>query len=419
MDFFDVVSVQEARDKIMENFKGYEFKIEEISILEATDRILAESIYSGINVPEFDRSTVDGYAIKFKDSQGASESVPSLFNILGEVKMGETPKSSIKSGETMYVPTGGMIPEGADGMVMVEYTEKLDEENLMVYKPISFNENIVLKGDDIKKGEIVLKKGRRISPEVVGVLAALGISKVKVYKKPKFYIISTGDEIIDLDEELELGKIRDINSYTLYSTIVKLGGKITGKTIIKDDYELLRKEVEKAIAISDIVLISGGSSVGTRDYTGKVIDSFNGKGVFVHGISIKPGKPTILGEGKGKLIVGLPGHPVSSIIVFKAIVEEYIYKKMGVIDYKLKTKVIMDFNFPSSPGRETYQMVKLQNRDSKIYATPSFGKSGMITLLSNSDGYIIIKPHEEGIYKGEEREVYLLWKLYIMNCILK
>lgn len=408
MDFFDVVSVQEARDKIMENFKGYEFKIEEISILEATDRILAESIYSGINVPEFDRSTVDGYAIKFKDSQGASESVPSLFNILGEVKMGETPKSSIKSGETMYVPTGGMIPEGADGMVMVEYTEKLDEENLMVYKPISFNENIVLKGDDIKKGEIVLKKGRRISPEVVGVLAALGISKVKVYKKPKFYIISTGDEIIDLDEELELGKIRDINSYTLYSTIVKLGGKITGKTIIKDDYELLRKEVEKAIAISDIVLISGGSSVGTRDYTGKVIDSFNGKGVFVHGISIKPGKPTILGEGKGKLIVGLPGHPVSSIIVFKAIVEEYIYKKMGVIDYKLKTKVIMDFNFPSSPGRETYQMVKLENRDSKIYATPSFGKSGMITLLSNSDGYIIIKPYEEGIYKGEEREVYLL-----------
>ncbi|CCQ96202.1 MoeA protein [[Clostridium] ultunense Esp] len=408
MDFFDVVSTQEARNRIMRNFKEYEFKIEEISILEATDRILAESIYSNINVPEFNRSTVDGYAIKFKDSQGASESVPSLFNILGEVKMGETPKSSIKSGETMYVPTGGMIPEGADGMVMIEYTEKLDEENLMVYKPISFNENIVLKGDDIKKGEMVLKKGRRINPEVVGVLAALGIPKVKVYKRPKFYIISTGDEIIDIDEELELGKIRDINSYTLYSTIVKLGGEITGKTIVKDDYELLRKEVDKAIAISDIVLISGGSSVGTRDYTGKVIDSFNGKGVFVHGISIKPGKPTILGEGKGKLIVGLPGHPVSSIIVFKTIVEEYIYKKMGVIDYKLKTKVIMDFNFPSSPGQETYQMVKLENRDGKIYATPSFGKSGMITLLSNSDGYIIIKPYEEGIYKGEEREVYLL-----------
>ncbi|MCF6466091.1 molybdopterin molybdotransferase MoeA [Clostridium sp. Cult2] len=408
MDFFDVVSVGEARERLMENFGEYEFQTEEISILEATDRILAEDIHSSINVPEFNRSTVDGYAIKSKDSQGASESVPSLFNILGEVKMGEAVKNSIKSGEAMYVPTGGMIPQGADGMVMVEYTEKLDEENLMVYKPISFNENIILKGDDIEIGEIALKKGRKITPEVVGVLAALGLSKVNVYKKPKFYVISTGDEIIDLDEKLELGKIRDINSYTLYSTIVKLGGEVTGKTIVKDDYELLRKEVEKGIIISDIVLISGGSSVGTRDYTGKVINSFRGKGVFVHGISIKPGKPTILGEGKGKLIVGLPGHPVSSIIVFRTIVEEYIHRKMGIVDYKLKTKAIMDFNFPSSPGRETYQMVKLEERDGKVYATPSFGKSGMITLLSNSDGYIIIKAHEEGIYKGEEREVYLM-----------
>lgn len=408
MDFFDVVSVQEARDRLMKNFKEYEFETEEISIIDATDRILAENIYSNINVPEFNRSTVDGYAIKSKDSQGASESVPSLFSILGEVRMGETPRKSIKSGETMYVPTGGMIPEGADGMVMIEYTEKLDEENLMVYKPISFNENIILKGDDIKLGQIALKKGRKINPEVVGVLAALGISKVKVYKRPNFYIISTGDEIIDLDEKLELGKIRDINSYALHSSIVKLGGETVGKAIVKDDYKLLRQEVEKGISISDIALISGGSSVGTRDYTGKVINSFNGKGVFVHGISIKPGKPTILGEGKGKLIVGLPGHPVSSIVVFKTIVEDYIYKKMGIIDYKLKTKAIMDFNFPSSSGRETYQMVKLDEKDGKFYATPSFGKSGMITLLSNSDGYIIIKTYEEGIYKGEEREVYLL-----------
>ncbi|GMG97676.1 molybdopterin molybdotransferase MoeA [Tepidimicrobium xylanilyticum] len=408
MDFFDVVSVQEAINRLMEAFKEYEFKAEEVSILEATNRILAEDIYSHIDVPEFNRSTVDGYAIKSKDSQGASESVPSLFNILGEVRMGEAAEKEIKSGETMYVPTGGMIPQGADGMVMVEYTEKLDEENLMVYKPIAFNENIILKGDDIRKGERALKRGKRLTPESIGVLAALGISRVKVYKKPKFYIISTGDEIIDLDEELELGKIRDINSYTLYSAIVKLGGEITGKAIVKDDYELLRQQVEKGLDISDIVLISGGSSVGARDYTARVIDSFEGRGVFVHGISIKPGKPTILGEGKGKLIVGLPGHPVSSIIVFGAIIEEFIYKKMEVHNHKLKTKAIMDFNFPSSPGQQTYQMVKLEERDGKTYASPSFGKSGMITLLSNSDGYIIIKPHEEGIYKGEEREVYLL-----------
>ncbi len=161
-------------------------------------------------------------------------------------------------------------------------------------------------------------------------LAALGISQVKVYKKPRFYIISTGDEIIDLDEKLEMGKIRDINSYTLYSLITRLGGEVVGRSIVRDDYELLRAKVEKAIAISDIVLISGGSSVGTRDYTAQVIDSFKGKGVFVHGMSIKPGKPTIAGEGEGKLIFGLPGHPVSSIIVFKVLVEYYIRQKWGL-----------------------------------------------------------------------------------------
>ncbi|HFL3828691.1 TPA: molybdopterin molybdotransferase MoeA, partial [Clostridioides difficile] len=250
MDFFNVVSVQEARKKVIEVFKEYELEIEQVSILECMDRILAEDIESNINVPEFNRSTVDGFAIKSKDSHGASESVPSLFNILGEVHMGETAKYCIKSGEAVYVPTGGMIPEGADGVVMIEHTEKLDEFSLMVYKSISFGENIILKGDDIKVGELALKKGRSVTPEVVGVLAALGKSQVKVYKKPRFYIISTGDEIINLEEKLELGKVRDINSYTLYSLIIKLGGEVVGKSIVKDNYELLRAEVEKAIRIS-------------------------------------------------------------------------------------------------------------------------------------------------------------------------
>lgn len=408
MDFFNVVSVEEARRRVMNVFKDYTFEREAISLLESTNRILGEDIVSQIDVPEFNRSTVDGYAIKSKESHGASESMPSLFNIIGEVHMGEISKYNIKSGEAVYVPTGGMVPEGADGMVMIENTEKLDESTLMVYKSISFNENMILKGDDIKIGEIALKRGRRITPEAIGVLAALGISQVKVYKKPRFYIISTGDEIIDLDEKLEMGKIRDINSYTLYSLITRLGGEVVGRSIVRDDYELLRAKVEKAIAISDIVLISGGSSVGTRDYTAQVIDSFKGKGVFVHGMSIKPGKPTIAGEGEGKLIFGLPGHPVSSIIVFKVLVEYYIRQKMGIIDFTPKTKAVMDFNFPSSPGRETYQMVKLKEKDGKLYATPNFGESGMITLLADADGYIVMKSYEEGIYKGEEREVYLL-----------
>ena len=408
MEFFNVVSIKEGRTIMSDNFKEYEFSTEYVSIEDCLNRILAEDIYSSIDVPEFDRSTVDGYSIRAEDSHGATGSIPSIINILGEVKMGEATKASVQSGESYYVPTGGMIAKGSNGMIMIENTEKMDDSTLLLYKPISEGENIIYKGDDIKKGELALEKGRKINTEVIGVLAALGISKVPVYCKPKFYIISTGDEIISIEEELSLGKIRDVNSYTLSALIENVGGQVVGKSIVKDVYELLYSEVKKALEISDIVLISGGSSVGTKDYTHKVIDSFNGKGVLFHGLAIKPGKPTIVGEANGKLVCGLPGHVVSSIIVFKALLEYFIKEKLGSKEIRPRVKAIMNHNFPSKPGLETYQMVKLSEEDGKFYARPTFGKSGMISLLSNSQGYIIIESHEEGIYKGEEREVFLL-----------
>lgn len=408
MDFFKLVTVDEGRTKMLQVFKDYNFGTEEISLINSTNRILSASIISKENVPEFNRSTVDGYAIKSSDSHGASESMPTFLSLMGEVKMGENAETRISSGEATYVPTGGMIPAGADAVIMIENVEKLDDSTLLIYKPLSYGENIILKGDDIKEGEKIIDKGKRLTPQDIGVLASLGLQSIKVYKKPRFFIISTGDEIVDIDVEPALGKIRDINSYSLFSLIQNLGGEVVGRTIVQDNFGLLRDCVDKALDISDIVLISGGSSVGTRDYTSKVIDSFNGKGVFVHGVSIKPGKPTIIGEGKGKAIFGLPGHPVSSIIIFKVFVEHFINKLIDIKENQNKTTAIMDFNFPSSPGRETYQMVKIIEREGKAYATPVFGKSGMISLLSKSDGYIIIEPQEEGIYKGEERDIYLL-----------
>lgn len=408
MDFFNVVSVEEGRRLMIETYKEYRIETEEISILEATGRILVEDIISKANVPEFNRSTVDGYAVRSSNTHGASESIPSFLVLLGEIKMGESADVKISSGEAIYVPTGGMIPEGADAVIMIEHAEKLDDSTLMVYRPLSVGENIIFKGDDIKEGEEIIKKGKKLSPQDIGVLAALGVSKVNVYKKPRFFIISTGDEIVDLNEELTIGKVRDINSYALSSLIIKLGGEVSGKSIVRDDFELLRNNVEKALEVSDIVIISGGSSVGTRDYTSKVINSFNGKGVFVHGVSIKPGKPTIIGEGNGKAIFGLPGHPVSSIIIFKVFIEYFIKHLFNIKENINKTTAILDFNFPSSPGKETYQMVNIVERDGETHAVPSFGKSGMISLLSKSDGYIVLKPHEEGISKGETREVYFL-----------
>ena len=408
MTFFNVMTVDEASGEILKRFKEFQFKKEEVALLDSLNRVLGEDIYSDIDVPEFDRSTVDGYAILSRDSYGATDSIPTILDIVGEVLMGEEAKGEISSGQAMYVPTGGMIPEGADGMIMIENTEKLDEETLLLNSPISKGENLIYKGDDIGKGNLILEEGTRISPEVMGVLAALACKNVTVFNKPKFYIISTGDEIIGIDERLEFGKIRDINSYTLFGEIENLGGKVVGSSIIGDDFDLLKGETEKALKQADIVLLSGGSSVGTLDFTKDVIDSFHGEGVFVHGISVKPGKPTIIGEAEGKLVFGLPGHPVSSIIVFKALVERFVKEKIGVSEIPSQVEAVMDFNFPSTSGRLTYQMVNLEKREGEYFARPNFGKSSMISLLKESDGYILIGKHEEGIYKGERRRVFLI-----------
>lgn len=408
MEFFKVSSVDEARKLIEKEFSSYELSSEDIFLIESFGRVLAEDVVSAENVPGFDRSTVDGYAIAVEDSHGASDSIPSILNIKGEVQMGEETGLSITNGEAVYVPTGGMLPKGASGMIMIENTEKMDDSTLLVYKPISKGENVLYKGEDISEGSIVLKKGSLLSPQKIGVLASLGIKIARVFKRPRVHIISTGDEIIDIDQELDLGKIRDINSYSIAALVESIGGEVSGRRIIGDDYSKLIQGVEAGLSTSDILILSGGSSVGTRDYTHQVIEALGGKGVLVHGLSIKPGKPTIVGDGKGKLVVGLPGHPVSSIVVFKAIIEPFILALQSRNEIRPQVKAEMTHNFPSSPGKETYHMVKLQMENGKYLATPSFGKSGMITLLSDSQGYIVIREHEEGINKGDLRDVYLI-----------
>lgn len=408
MEFLDVLSVNEVKNKLVQSFGKFALSIEKIDILDAFDRILARNIISPIAVPQFNRSTVDGYAIQSSDSHGASDFIPIFLNITGMVLMGEKTALKVSAGEAVYVPTGGMIPEGADSVVMIEHVEKLDEDTLTIHKPVCTGENIIYQGDDVRRGQLVLEKGKRLTSQDIGVLAAIGVSKVDVYLKPKFYIISTGDEIIDLDEELTLGKVRDINGYVLNTMVQKMGGETVNKVIVNDDFELLRNEVRKGIDHSDIIIISGGSSVGTRDFTHDVINSFKGKGVFVHGVSIKPGKPTIIGEIEGKAVFGLPGHPVSAIIVFKAFIEYFLKTVMNITENLNMTKALLDFNFHSSPGKETYQVVNLQERDGKMYAIPSFGKSGLITLLSKASGYLIIPDHIEGLNKGEEVNVYFL-----------
>lgn len=406
MDFFKVVSVEEALYMMHERFSDMRVESETCHIGEALGRILSQDIVSAEDVPGFDRSTVDGYAIRSEDSHGASESIPSFLDVKGSVNMGEAADMEVKSGDAAYVPTGGMLPQGADCVIMIEYVEKLDEKTIAVHRPTSHLENVMRRGDDIKSAEVILKKGTRMEPSHIGVLAALGVSRVNVFEKLDFYIISTGDEVIDLDEDMEYGKVRDINGYALEALIRKMGGEVRGRSIVKDDFELLKEEVSKGIDSADIILMSGGSSVGSRDFTSDVINSFEGEGVFVHGISIKPGKPTIVGKASGKTVIGLPGHPVSSIFVFKSIVEEFARRLTGEIRNEEFIQAKMDANVHSSPGKRTYQMVKIGQEGSEITAEPQFGKSGMISLLSRSGGYIVMDENTEGVEKGETVRVY-------------
>jgi molybdopterin molybdotransferase len=291
---------------------------------------------------------------------------------------------------------------------MIEHINRLDDEYIEVYKPVSPGENIMFAGDDMKKGETAIKRGRIISPLDIGALAATGKTRIEVYKRLVFYIISTGDEIIEPSRNTDYGMVRDINGYTLQALVRKSGGEVIKRTIVRDDYGLLREELEKASELADIVLISGGSSVGTRDFTPDIINSFGNRGVFVHGIAIKPGKPTIVGKVKNKAVFGLPGHPVSAVIVYKVIVEHLINHLYGINRQVQSIKAVISTNVHSSPGSRTYRMVSLNTKNGVQYADVIYGKSGMITLLSKACGYIVIDENEEGLNRGKEVEVYLL-----------
>lgn len=407
MDFLKVISTAKAKDLILEVFKDYKIGTESVNILSSVGRVLSEDIHAIYDVPNFNRSTVDGYAVKSKETFGCSDSLPSLLEYKGAVQMGETASGVVNTSETIYVPTGGMIPDGADSVVMIEYTDKLDESTVAINKAVRPGENVTYKGDDIKEGSVVLKKGRKITAQDIGVIASLSISSVNVYKKPRVTIISTGDEIVDITDKEESCKVKDINGYVLYALTEKSSCEVVNKLIINDDFNKLKATIEEAIKTSDLVLLSGGSSVGTKDFTYDIINSLNGRGVFINGLAIKPGKPTIVGEAEGKPIFGLPGHPVSAITVYKILVEHLICEMLSIEDDKLSVDAILETNLHSSPGKETYQLVDLIEKENEKIAVPIYGASGLITTLAKAKGYIVISENTEGIYKGDKVKVYL------------
>lgn len=405
MELFNVLTVKDTT-KLLDNFI-YSLKSEKVTLLDATGRILTNDIIANDNVPDFRRSTVDGYAVNSRDVFGASESIQSVLDLKGEILMGEEADGEITiPGQCYYVPTGGAIPKGADSVIMIEYTEKLSDDVILTSKSTSPGENMVEIGEDIKKDEVVITKGTKLRAYEIGVLSSLGCYEVEVYKQPKIGIISTGDEVVHPSESIKKGQIRDINTFLLYSLIYESGCVPINYGVIKDEYELLKLAVEKAVSECDIVLMSGGSSVGKKDNTVNVIKDLKGGELLVHGISIKPGKPTIIGRADDKIIFGLPGHPLACAVIFKVIVKHYIENITRYKDTVYPIECKFNINYHKAKGREEFLPVTIEEKKGELMASPVFGKSGLITGFSKAWGYIRIERNEEGIKEGQSVKVF-------------
>ena len=408
MKLLKVDTIQQVLEKMEYHFGDIKLQMEMINIEETVGRTAAEDVYSKYNIPDFNRSTVDGYAIVASDSFGVTDSIPVFLDVIGQVEMGKSIDIVISKGKTAYVPTGGMVPPGADAMIMIEHIEEMDSSTIAAYSSTAPGENVIKVGDDVSKGDKLIHKGKLLRPQDIGVLTATGVRQVMVFEKPRVAVISTGDEIADPFGELKFGEIRDINTYTLSAMLEEMGAVVTVKSVIKDEYELLKSAVEAALENNHIVIISGGSSVGIKDVTAKVIDAMGEPGVFVHGMAVKPGKPTIVGKARGKALFGLPGHPVSAVIVFKVLIGHFIARLMDRENLKLQIPAVCSVNVHSSPGKETFQMVELQKVENGYLAVPLHGKSGAISLVSKAQGYVRIPHNKEGINKGEIVMVELL-----------
>ena len=409
MRFLQVDTISGARERLLQEVGDNFLKMETVKLSEAYGKCLAENIYAEENIPDFRRATVDGYAVKASDTQGAGESVPVFLSVVDEISIGKPALREIKNGECAYVPTGGMIPDGADAMVMVEYTELFDKRDAAVYSSVSAGNGVVQIGEDAKKGELLLSRGTVLHSAQTGVLASLGKHTVKVYAPWHITIISTGDELAEVGEEKGRCQVYDINTHALYALAKEQGMTVDKAFSVKDEDEKIEQALKDALLCSDIVVISGGSSQGKKDMTADIIDKIAEPGVWTHGLALKPGKPTIVGMDKpsGTLIIGLPGHPVAAIMVFQLLLV-WLQKNLRGEKEAPGVPAVLSSNIPGAAGRAVCQTVKLEKEENGYRAIPVFGKSGLMHTLTQADGYVLVEADKEGICKGETVYVQLL-----------
>jgi len=407
--FRKLLTFDEAKKVIESHFRARPLGVEEISLLDSTFRVLAENVTARMDIPPFNRSTVDGYAVRAEDTFGAEENRPVVLHVSGTVSIGEPPETIVRNGEAVEIVTGAPAPEGADAVAMMEYTSRKGDE-VTVFSASAKNDNIMKAGSDIKKGETILRKGQPLGSREIGVLAAVGKAKTKVYAVPRIAILSTGPEITEPGRKLPPAKIYDINAYTLCAAALESGGKPVYLGIFPDRADELHKALVRALACADMVVTSGGVSVGPKDIMPKTVNSLGEPGIIVGGIALKPGKPTTVASIAGKPVFSLPGHPTSALLTFLLFARPLIQAMSGRRNEKpLELKVLASMRMFPAKGRRTFIMVKLKHKEPKgLIAEPvPTALSGAITTLAKADGFVEIPENVQFIDAGEPVTVKL------------
>lgn len=414
-ELFDVHTPPDAWRKLADRFQPT-VRTERVAVVDALDRVLAAPLTAPHDLPSFPRSTVDGYAVAAQDTYGASEGLPALLDVVGEVAMGEAAGVRLDETQCALVHTGGMIPPDADAVVMVEHTQRIGGTgatnpgsllssfspfSIEVYRAAAGGQNVIQIGEDVRRGEPVLPAGAQIRPQDIGGLLALGIVEIDAAVAPRVGILSQGDEVVPPEQAPGPGQVRDINTYTLAALTRRAGGVPVTYPIVPDRLEALQAAARRALAETDLLVISAGSSVSYRDMTAQVIQNLGAPGILVHGVSIKPGKPTILALCAGKPVFGLPGNPVSAMVIFDLFVAPAIRLLLGAQPAaRTQIPARLARNIASATGREDYVQVRLEPRDGETWAVPVFGKSNLIYTLIRADGVVRIPLDSNGVAQG-------------------
>ncbi|NPV42042.1 MAG: molybdopterin molybdotransferase MoeA [Anaerolineae bacterium] len=397
----NVKTVAEVNALVSESFGGLRMPTEQVPLAEALGRVTAQDILSQEFVPNFNRATVDGYAVIASDVFGCTDAIPALLTLAGESRMGEPATITLQQGQCAYVPTGAELPANADAMVMLEHAEDFGGGTIAINKPVAPGANLIFRGDDVKPGQTVIPAGSLLSAAEIGTLAAMGVSRLAVVRKPLAGIISTGDELVPAGQPLAGGQIRDVNAPMLAAAVRQCGGEAHFVGIIKDNQSAIRAALESALPGCDLLLLSGGTSVGVKDAMPAVISALGE--LLVHGVAAKPGKPTILGVIQNKPVFGLPGNPVAAYFMFHMLVRPLIYSMLGAQPAERRLTLPLTRAVSSNHGREEFVPVAITPNG----AQPIASKSGLISTLACAQGFIRIPRDCEGLPQGEPVEVIL------------